>query len=428
MEQPASRFASLRLDRRVYILGSAGLIRSVGRSATFVFLPLVLADVYHLSFVYIGALVAAIVPVSTLSFLAGGYLSDRHGRRPFAVFPSFVSVGVMLALWAFLDRGVLVVMGLWAVNSLFMGVTRPVQNAMIGDVTPPSLRVTAFGVQRVFTNTGFALSPAIGGLLATFYGLPSLFLFAGITSAVEGVLLLFLLRESHAGSAPRGRSAFASLSSPFHDRLFVGVLVVLVGLSILMNQFGTPLSLFLGAVRAIPYSEFGLIYAVNGVLVVLLQLPISRVVERRRQYMAWMATGAIAYGTSFLLFNAADAFPFYVGAMSLLTVGEDIVSPTQQTLVASFSGEDQRGSYFGAYSATTNASRVVGPVVGTLLLGLGAAGSSILWGGMFGVSVLVAGGFLLLRREARSRIRPRDGTPQGLPSVVDQMLSGEPGP
>ncbi|EQD71623.1 major facilitator family transporter, partial [mine drainage metagenome] len=142
MEHPPSRFASLRLDRRVYILGSAGLIRSIGRSATFVFLPLVLANVYHLSFVVIGLLIAGIVPVSTLSFLAGGYLSDRHGRRPFAVFPSFVSVGVMLALWAFLDRGVLVVMGLWALNSLFMGVTRPVQNAMIGDVTPPSLRVT----------------------------------------------------------------------------------------------------------------------------------------------------------------------------------------------------------------------------------------------------------------------------------------------
>lgn len=427
MDPPPSRFASLRLDRRVYILGGAGLIRSIGRSATFVFLPLVLADLYHLSFLVIGLLVAAIVPVSTLSFLAGGYLSDRHGRRPLAVFPSFVSVGVMLSLWAFLDQGVLVVMGLWAVNSLVMGLTRPVQNAMIGDVTSPELRVTAFGVQRVFTNTGFALSPAIGGFLATFYGLPSLFLFAGITSAVEGVLLLFLLRESHAGTSATGRSAFSSLSSPFRDRLFVGVLVVLVGLSILMNQFGTPLSLFLGAVRAVPYSEFGLIYAMNGLLVVLLQLPISRVVERRKQYMAWMAAGSLAYGASFLLFDAADAFPLYLGAMSLLTVGEDVVSPTQQTLVASFSGEDQRGSYFGAYSATTNASRVVGPVVGTLLLGLGTAGSTVLWGGMFGVSVLVAGGFLLLRRDARLRIRSREGLPLGPASTVDEMLSGGPG-
>ena len=412
-----------RLDRRVYLLGSAGLVRSVGRSATFVFLPLVFADIYHLSYFVIGVLMAAIVPVSTLSFLAGGSLADRYGRRPFAVYPSFVSAILLALLWAYLDRGIVFVMGLWALNSLFGGLTRPAQSSMIGDVTPPELSVTAFGVQRVFMNTGFAISPAIGGFLADSSGLPTLFLFAALTSLVEGVVLLVLLRETYPGARKESERPFANLTVPFRDRPFVWLLFSLVGLAVLMNQFSSPLTLFLGSVRAVPLTEFGLIYSLNGILVVVLQLPFSRLIERHRQYLLWMAGGALTYGAAFLLFDAAGAFPAYLLAMGVLTLGEDIVSPTQQSLVANFAGTERRGSYFGAYNATTNVARVIGPVVGTLLLGLGAQGPNILWGGMFALSIVVAGGFLYLRGAARRRVA-RDGAGGQTPISTILMLSG----
>lgn len=399
-------------------------MRSIGRSATFVFLPLVFANVYHLSYLVIGVLIATIVPVSTLSFLVGGHLSDRYGRRPFAVYPSFVSALVLTLLWVYLDHGVAVVMGLWGVNSLLAGLTRPSQSAMIGDVTPPELTVTAYGVQRVFMNTGFAISPAVGGFLAAFAGLPTLFLFAALTSVMEGTILLVLLRETYGGSARIRGARATSIATPFRDRPFVWLLVALAGLAVLMNQFSTPLALFLGSVRSVPYTEFGLIYSLNGALVVLLQIPISRLIERRGPYLGWMAAGTLTYGASFLLFDVAGSFPFYLAAMGVLTFGEDIVNPTQQSLVASFAGTEHRGSYFGAYNAGTNVTRGVSPVVGTLLLGLGTAGPEILWFTMFGLSVAVAVGFAYLRGSARRRVeegRARGGDRR----PVDTLLAGE---
>ncbi len=409
--------AVLGLDRRVYLLGSAGMVRSIGRSATFVFLPLVFANVYHLSYLLIGGLIAAIVPVGTFSFLLGGQLSDRYGRRPFAIYPSFVSVGVLVLLWLNLDRGVPIVMVLWAMNSFLGGLTRPAQSAMIGDITTPDLAVTAFGVQRVFTNTGFAISPAIGGLLATYAGLPSLFLFAALTSLVEGGLLLVMLRETFAGRGSAGGHALARVVAPFLDRPFAWLLVGFAGLAVLMNQFGTPLALFLGSVRSVPYSEFGLIYSLNGALVVLLQLPFARLIDVRRDHLAFMAGGTLTYGTSFLLFDLAHVFPAYLLAMGVLTVGEDIVSPTQQSLVAGFSGPERRGSYFGAYNAATNASRLIAPVLGTLLLGLGTSGPEFLWVGMFSLSVAVALGFLRLRRTERRRREQKAVPGRALPAA-----------
>ncbi len=410
----------------MYILGSAGMVRSIGRSATFVFLPLVFADVYHLSYLDIGLLVAAIVPVSTLSFLAGGHLTDRLGRRPFAIFPSFASAVLLTLLFLYLDSGVATVMVLWAVNSVFGGLTRPAQSAMIGDVTTPELAVTAFGVQRVFMNTGFAISPAVGGFLADTVGLPSLFLFGAITSLVEGIILLVLLRETYAGSRSESRRLFGSLAEPFHDRLFVWLLVAFAGLAVIMNQFGTPLALYLGAVRGVSFTEFGFIYALNGALVVLLQLPISRWIELRgQQYLLAMALGTIGYGSAFLLFDAATGFPMYLLAMGGLTSGEDVVSPTQSTLVAQLGGTERRGRYFGAYNATTNLGRVVGPVLGTLLLGIGPNGPIFLWGGMFVGALGVAAGFLYLRARVRRRLKlGGPGGPQSSPGGALLLGSG----
>ncbi len=397
----------------------------MGRSATFVFLPLVFAEVYHLSYLTIGLLIAAIVPVSTLSFLVGGHLSDRYGRRPFATYPSFASAAVLLLLWAYLDRGVPVLMALWAVSAMLGGLTRPSQSAIVADVTSPDLTATAFGVQRVFDNTGFAISPAVGGFLAEFAGLPSLFLFAGLTSLGEGLILITMLRESHAKGARTGERAVPNILAPFFDSPFAWLLVGFTGLAVLMNQFGTPLSLFLGSVRHVPFTEFGLIYSLNGVLVVLLQIPITRLVESDRAYFAWMAAGTLTYGVSFLVFDLATNFPAYLLAMGILTVGEDLVSPTQQSLVARFAGPDRRGSYYGAFNATTNAARVVGPVVGTLLLGLGAGGPQVLWVGMFGLSIVVAAGFFYLRASTRRRTE-RERADRAKTQPFDVPLSGGP--
>ena len=108
--------------------------------------------------------------------------------------------------------------------------------------------------------------------------------------------------------------------------------------------------------------------------------------------------------------------------MAVLTVGEDVVSPTQQSLVSGFAGRSRRGSYFGAYNATTNATRVMAPVVGTLLLGAGSSGPEILWLTMFALAVAVALGMVYLRGATRRRLgRERSDGP--VPERTDERLS-----
>lgn len=377
-------------------MSSAGFVRGVGRSASWIFLPLILLTHYSLSFFQIGVLIAAVIPVSVGSNFLSGYIGDRHGRRAIAVIPSFFMSATMASLYHYIDSGVAVVMLLWAAGEFFTDLAMPAQNAMMGDISRGNDAVRAFSTKRIFSNAGFAISPALGGFLAQGNGLPVVFLVASVTTLTEGVILALFLKESFAGSR-RERSALRDISFPFRDMRFLQLLIVLVGLTVLADQYGSTLTLFLGGVNSVPYFEMGLIYSVNGILVVTLQPLMTKLMGRRGLLVHWLASGSVIYGVAYLTL-LAGSLPVYFVSMTLLTLGEDIVSPTQQALVSESARPDRRAAYFGSYSATENGSKAIAPLMGTFILGLGASGPLILWLGMFLLGLMVSAGFLRLKR------------------------------
>lgn len=389
-----SKDGYLGFSRPIYLLGASNLVVSTGRSAAWLFLPILLYNSYHLSFLYVGLLVSFVIPVALLASLIGGAASDRYGRRAFLAYPPLGNAVVSLLLYTFWAHGLAVVMALWA-GTMFLGnVGAGAQNALMTDVSEERRRMNVFSLLRIFGNAGFAIAPALGGLLASDFGIPVVFLVAGITSLAGGLLLTLLLeetrREARGPSAPlRERT-----SLPFHDPTFLAFGMLGIGLTLASGQFGTALTLFSVGVRHFSYEEVGWLYSLNGIVVVTLQMPISWGVRRR--HLLWMAVGTLCYGGAFLLFYAGTLYAVFLVAMGILTIGENLVSPLQNTLVAALAREDHRGSYFGAYAAVTNGANIFAPSLGTLLLGV--SDPLVLWGTFALLTVIVAAGYLALRR------------------------------
>jgi len=394
MTSPPKEGGFLGFSRTIYLLGASNLVMSAGRSAAWLFLPILLYTSYHLSFLYVGALVSLVIPVSLIAAIVGGAASDRYGRRAFLAYPPLAYALVSFLLYEYWAQGLVVVMGLWAANMFLGNVSSGAQNALMTDVSEESRRMSVFSLLRIFGNAGFAVAPALGGLLASQFGIPVVFLVAAVATLAGGLLLTLFLEETHYDRSPAARPLRETASFPFHDSMFLALGVLGIGLTLAAGQFGTALSLFSVGVRHFSYEEVGWLYSLNGVIVVTLQMPVAW--GLRRQHLLWMAFGTLCYGAAYMLFYVGTAYAVFLVAMGILTMGENVVSPLQNTIIASMATKDTRGSYFGAYSAITNGANIFAPSLGTLLLGTGSP--LALWGSFAVLTVIVAAGYVALRK------------------------------
>jgi MFS family permease len=310
--------------------------------------------------------------------VVGGLLADRIGRRNTIVVAMFGGAALTLSLiWVHgLGPIVMVVFLLGFVAELY----RPASSALIADLVPSEARVAAFSVYRMMLNIGFACGLALGGVLAA-HSYHLLFVGDAATSGLFGLIALAALphgtrttkhEERHLVSAGRSMRADAGFL------LFLGA--VFVTAAVYMQNAST----FALHVVALGHSTrvYGLLQAMNGVLVVLFELPISSWTQhRRRTHM--IAFGATLVGLGFAELAFVKAVPGLLVMVVIWTLGEIIESPATSAFVADRAPEHARGRYQGALGMMYAAAAVIGPLVGTtvyhvspnaLWIGCGVAG------------------------------------------------------
>ena len=101
---------------------------------------------------------------SGLSGFAGGYLSDRIGRRRVILIGNGIMVGYPLLLLALSDAKWA---GLAALSlaGVFGSLGGSVSQAMVADLVAPERRQAAYASVRVAANMGVVIGPPLGGLL-----------------------------------------------------------------------------------------------------------------------------------------------------------------------------------------------------------------------------------------------------------------------
>ena len=408
-------------DRRVWLLLAAMLVFRFGQGLYYPFSTVYFHNVVGISLSLIGVGLGTLAASSVVSGLVSGPLADRYGRKPLVLLAlagnatTFLAFAFVGGFWGYL--AVCVLAGL-AGASMFDAA----RNAMVADVTPEGVRARAYGLVRVGGNVGWALGPLAAGVLAASAGASGgayRAMFAGaaaLTLVVLGALALGLGESLPGASAHKEigtlRAVPASkLRAAFADGPFVVLLVVGFMMYYVFTQDWQALPVYSKNFLGLTDAEVGYFLAGNGLMVVLLQLPVSALLDGRSKVAA-LGAGAALFAASSVTLLVADGFWGVLLAFAgFFTLGEMILEVAGASLAAELAPEGRRGTYLALFGCCFGASYGLSPIVaGTLL---DARIPAAIWTVQLVAATLAALGLLRLsalrRRRGSKDWRPEAG-------------------
>jgi len=126
---------------------------------------------------------------SLTSYLAG-HFSDRLGRRPFLFVTAYADT-IILFLYTIIHQTYQLYL-LQAMLGIANGIADTISTSLLGDLTVKEKRGKAIGKFNAIVGLSSAAGLSLGGYMAKFYGLKSLFYLASVVVALSTVLLFFI--------------------------------------------------------------------------------------------------------------------------------------------------------------------------------------------------------------------------------------------
>ncbi len=301
-----------------------------------------------------------------------GSLSDKYGRRPILFFSMLgAAVGYLFIGFAF---------ALWMVffGRIIAGITGgsiSTAQAYVADVTTRENRAKGMGLFGAMFGLGFILGPAIGGILTRF-GIHVPFLFAGILSFANAVLLYFILPETvKKGAALEDvirKNRFAEIVEVLSDKLFgtlAAIYFVLITAFSIMTYAFVLYTIFRFEYTA---EQNGYIFAFIGILAVIFQGGLFGKLAKKFGENPLMIIGCLMMTAS--LFAIPYVGPASGGLFGLLfvtfilAVGNSMASPAVMSLASKVSHESEQGKALGVLQSGASLARAIGPAIGGVLL------------------------------------------------------------
>ena len=355
-----------RFPRAYWTLVTGEVVQSVGFGMAVPFIAIYLTDTIGASNTEAGAVLALWAVVGLVGQPVGGMLSDRVGRRP-VILGGLSVAGCAAMAWAFVGDvwSVAVLTVLWGIGN---AVFEPAAGALVADVSPRELRTEAYGLLHVVNNAGFTLGPPLSALVVWVSSLRGAFFVAGLTILAYLLIAWRALPETRPEASEHDEPA--RFREALRDRLLV---VVMVGSGIaafIYALFESAVPVFVHDERGISIATWGLVFAINPLMVAIFQYPISRW-SARRSSRAVLAAGAVILGVSLALLAPFESVLALALAIVVFTVGEMLSFPIATAVAAELAPDRLRGSYQGALNLAFEGAWGPAALGGLWLIGIG---------------------------------------------------------
>lgn len=361
-----------KFSKTYWLFMLVSFIDMLGGSLIFPFFSLYMTRKFNVGMTEVGTMFLVWGLTSgVIGTTLGGALADKFGRKTNIIFGLVASA--LSALLMVVIKDIVLFYVAIAIVGIFQDISGPAHHAMIADMVPEDLRDDAYGMFRIVFNLSVTIGPAIGGYMAT-RSFVSLFYADVVISLFAAAFVFFLLPETKPVLAVTEHHKEESLKATFKgygqvlkDKLFMGFMVVSLFSVLMYFNMNSSLSVFLVNHRGVTPEQFGYILSLNAGMVVLMQLFFTRITAKWKPMLA-IALGNLLYVIGFTMYGFVHTYFLFLLAMVIITVGEMIYAPKEQTLVANFAPAHMRGRYMAIRGFSWIIPTAIGPLGAGLIM------------------------------------------------------------
>lgn len=334
---------------------------------------------------------------SVLGSYAGGWLTDRKNIFNIMIISLLTSGSILFLLLLTTDPVLIaVIVFFYAFTSdLF----RPANSKAIALYSNPENLTRSVSLVRLAINLGFSVGPAIGGFIALYLGYKWLFVLDAFTSYTAALMLYIYLPRKQDIKTETDHSVLAdSSTSAYRDWVYLAFIFLVACYGIAFFQLFASIPQYFAKVCHYNEDVIGLLLALNGFLVVVIEMPLITQLGQRKKTFPFIIAGTLCIPVAlFILMEGEGLILWAVIYTLIITMSEIFAMPFMMNFSISRPRKERQGQYSALYSISYGIANIAAPS-----LGLGIAdkyGFNAMFWFFIGLSACTAVGFRMLQNK-----------------------------
>ncbi len=334
-------------------------------------LPLYANDL-GVGYTMVSVITAAAAMGTLVTDVPAGALLHRIGLRRAMLIGCALVVFGTVGLTLELSPGAIVVLRIFAgIGTALWGLSR---HAFIAQAIPAWKRGSAIALFGGINRVGLFGGPAVGGIIATAFGMHAAFLVAGALGSLAWIAgAMFIPREDPGPAVPRrggSRERWKVVRRTIRDNAADLGAAGIAQLFAQMIRQGRQLIIpLIGAeTLGLNAAEVGTVMTVSAIVDMSMFFPAGFIMDRYGRKFASVPCFAImAIGIGLIPF--ADSFATLMGAAVVVGLGNGLGSGSMMTLGADLAPPEATGEFLGIWRLIGDVGMVVGPLAVGLIAG-----------------------------------------------------------
>lgn len=282
-----------------------------------------------------------------------------------------------------------------------LGLFRPANNLMLFAHTPVSEHLRVMALNRVAFNLGLAFATIIGTALAAIHF--SLFFIFSASTCLLAVLILFKFNSLLSTPIHHEKQNTINNELPiwrtfFLQQFFIILCLLFLGYNLIFNQIRSMYGLFLTQFYFLNLHTIGLLFMINFILIVFLEVPLMSKLKQVNQLTLAMC-GSVLVGLGMFILPFASSLIFAIISMLLWSMGEILASSAFFVLAARFAEPRAKHFYISFFHSIFSSGLILAPLMGGFLYPLWHG--YLLWIACGMITAMITVGFLYLKQQGK---------------------------